>query len=139
MTAQTANREPSRQEGKQLALKASNLHFYRGALAIFDATTGLVVKGADAAGGGLAGVVTGEVDLTSLAAGAGRVELYREGVFEVTYGPGGATDANVGDTVVIADDQTVTTAGVATNDVVAGQIVEVVSATKVRIQIKVGA
>lgn len=139
MTAQTANREPSRQEGKQLALKANNLHFYRGALAMFDATTGLVVKGADTAGGILAGVVAGEADLTALAAGAGRVELYREGVFEFTYGPGSATDALVGDTVVIADDQTVTTAAVATNDVTAGQIVEVVSATKVRIQIKVGA
>lgn len=139
MANQTANREPNRQEGKQLALKANNLHFYRGAAACFDGTTGLVIKAGDTAGAITAGVVAGEVDNTALAAGAGRVELYREGVFEFVYGPGGATDANVGDTVVWADDQTVTTAGVATNDITAGQIVEVVSATKVRVQIKVGA
>lgn len=139
MANQTASREPNRQEGKQLALKANNLHFYRGAAAMFDGTTGFVIKAGDVAGGVTAGVVAGEVDLTSESAGGARVELYREGVFEFTYGPGGATDANVGDTVVWADDQTVTTAGAATNDVTAGQIVEVVSATKVRVQIKVGA
>lgn len=139
MANQTQDREPNRQEGLQLALKANNLKFYRGALAMFDATTGLVVKAADAAGGVLAGVVTGQKDLTALAAGEGRVELYRHGVFELNYGPANATDANVGDTVVIADDQTVTTAAVATNDVTVGQIVEVVSASKVRVEIKVGA
>lgn len=139
MAAQTQDREPSRQEGLQLALKANNVKFFRGALAMFDATTGFVVKAADTAGGVLAGVVTGQKDLTALAAGAGRVELYRKGVFEFTYGPGGATDAIVGDSVVVADDQTVTTAAAATNDVVVGQIVEVVSATKVRVEIKTGA
>lgn len=139
MANQTASREPSRQEGLQLALKANNLKFWRGAAVMFDATSGLVVKAADTAGGILAGVVAQPVDLTSLAAGAGRVELYRKGIFEFVYGPGGATDAIVGDNVVVADDQTVTTAAVATNDVAVGQIVEVVSATKVRVEIKTGA
>jgi hypothetical protein len=139
MANQTSDREPNRQEGLQLALKSNNLKFFRGALAMFDATSGLVVKAADTAGGVLAGVVAGQVDNTALAAGVGRVELYRKGVFEFVYGPGGATDALVGDTVVIADDQTVTTPGVAANDVTVGSIVEVVSATKVRVEIKTGA
>jgi len=139
MANQTQDREPSRQEGLQLALKATNVKFFRGALAMFDATTGFVVKAADAAGGVLAGVVTGQKDLSALAAGAGRVELYRKGVFEFTYGPGGATDALVGDVVHVLDDQTVTTPAASANDVVAGSIVEVVSATKVRVEIKTGA
>lgn len=134
MANQTANREPNRQEGRQLALLASNLHFYRGGIVVFNGTNNYVVKGADTAAMKLAGVVASEADLTDLSAGEGRVEVYREGVFEFkTTG----TAPKLGDKVYISDDQTVAIAATTTNDVPVGVVVEIPATGYARVQIDV--
>ncbi len=134
MANQTVNREPSRQEGRQLALLASNLHFYRGALVAFNGTNNYVVKAADTAAMKIAGVVAGEVDNTALSAGAGRVEVYREGVF--TFATTG-TAPKLGDKVYVSDDQTVAIASVPTNDIPVGVVVEIPETGYARVQIDV--
>ena len=138
MANQTENREAGLQDGKQRRLVAAAQHFYQGELVSFAAATGLLAKAGDNAGDRVAGIVVEEKDNTGVAAGAdpeSRVLIQREGEAEFVYGPGGATQANVGDEVVASDSQTVTTAGAATNDVVVGTIVEVVDATHVRVQL----
>lgn len=134
MSNQTAAREPNRQEGRQLALPASNLHFYRGALVAFNGTNNYLVKAADTAAMKIAGVVAGDFDLTSYVAGAERCEVYREGVFEfATTG----TAPKLGDKVYVSDDQTVAIASVTTNDIPVGTVVEIPSTGLARVQIDV--
>jgi len=122
MSNQTADREPGRQEGRQLALPASNLRFYRGALVAFNGTNNYLVKAADTAAMKVAGVVAQSTDLTGASAGAERVEVYREGVF--TFAVSG-TAPKLGDKVYVVDDQTVGIAATTTNDVPVGVVVDV--------------
>lgn len=121
MANQTADREPNRQEGRQLALPASNLRFYRGALVVFNGTNNYLVKAADTAAMKLAGVVAQSTDLTASVAGVDTVEVYREGIF--TFATSGAVP-KLGDKVYIVDDQTVALASVTTNDVPVGVVVD---------------
>lgn len=124
MANQTANRECNRQEGRQLQLKSTNAHFYRGAAVVFNGTNDYVVKAGDTSGAQTAGVVAGEVDHTNDVAGdtSTRVEVYREGIFHFAYT---GTAPKPGQKVCWSDDQTVALASVTTNDVLAGVVVEV--------------
>ena len=131
MANQTDSREPNRQDGKIQQLAAGVVEVFRGAMVSF-LTTGLLGKSADLAATEFAGVVVKSKNNT---VSGERIEIYREGVFEFVYGPGDATVANCGTLVYVVDDQTVSLVGVTTNDVLVGRIVEVVSATTVRVDI----
>lgn len=122
MANQTADREPNRQEGRQLALPASNLRFYRGSLVAFNGTNNYLVKAADTAAFKLAGVVAQSTDLTASVAGVDTVEVYREGIF--TFATSGAAP-KLGDKVYMVDDQTVAIASVTTADIPVGIVVDV--------------
>lgn len=72
---------------------------------------------------------------SSPCAGAKKIKIRRTGVFTFVYA-GTATIADVNTLVYVVDNQTVDVAGDTTNDVLVGRIVEFVSATKVRVDIR---
>lgn len=128
----TANRDPKWREDKVAELKATTgVEYFTGGAVVQLAATGLLSKAVTTASAVTAGVVLENKDLTDAPAGS-RVRVQREGTFEFNYPAGGATDAIVGDEVEWADDNSVATL---TTGVKAGRIVEVVSATKVRVAI----
>jgi len=116
--ALAAARDTPERSGELVALvvKASNT-IYAGALVAVDTAAGTVVPAADAA----ARVVLGRADHTAL---AGETLAIRRGVFR-WVNSGEFTDAHIGQFAYVADDQSVTTAALATNDVIAGVIVDV--------------
>lgn len=95
-------------------------------------SAGVAVAGADTSGNKMVGVAVKQTDNS---AGASNVycEVWDEGVFTFTYTD--ASAAVVGALVYCADDQTVSLVGTTTNDVIVGKIVEVISATSVRVKI----
>ena len=100
----TAPRDPKWREDKVAEFKATTgVKYYMGGAVGFDTTTGLLTKTV-ANMARFAGVVLETTDLTSAAAGS-RVRVQRRGSFE--FAMAGATDANVGDEVQLADDNTV--------------------------------
>ena len=129
----TASRDPKWREDKVAELKATVGGAYKagGAVVTLDAT-GLVSRAVTTAAARTAGVVLEEKDLTDAAAGS-RIRVQRQGTFEFDYAPADAADSNVGDRVQWSDDHTVT--DLAAGGVLAGVIVEVVSTTKVRVQL----
>lgn len=131
MADQTADREPNRQEGKIQSLAAGVAEYFRGEMVAFQ-TTGLLGKGGDDANTEFAGVVVKHTDIDTA---GDRLDVYREGVFEFVYGPGDAAQDDCGTLVTMLDSQTVSLASVTTNDIIVGRIVEVVSVTKVRVDI----
>jgi len=131
MADQTADREPNRQEGKIQHLAAGVAEYFRGEAVAFQAT-GLLGKGGDDASTEFAGIV---VKHNNIVNSADRLEIYREGVFSFVYTPGDADQADVGTLVYLEDSQSVDIAATTTNDVLVGRIVEVVSATEVRVDI----
>lgn len=132
MANQIANRDPKWREDKVAELKATTgvEYFQGGAVVQLDAT-GLLSRLVTTAGAITAGVVLENTDLTGAAAGS-RIRVQREGTFEFGYTPADGADSNVGDLVQWVDDQNVTDYS---TGVLAGRIVEVVSATKVRVQL----
>ena len=133
MAAATKNRGDSFQEYlmKKEAVAAS-VNIFKNTLLCINAN-GYTQPGTDAAGVMFSGVAVDAYDNTAGVDGADSVRVRKHGEYEFVYGPGNATQAMKGDEVVILDDQTVTTAAVATNDIACGYISEVISATRVRI------
>lgn len=117
-TALTAERDTPARSGELVGLtvKASNT-IYAGALVALDTAAGTVVPAADAA----ARVVLGRAQAT---AAAGEVVTVSRGVFRWSNG-GVFTAAHIGQFAYVEDDATVTTAALASNDVIAGVIVDV--------------
>ena len=95
---------------------------------------GYAIAGADTADCYFIGVADETVDNSAGSAGDESIRVHREGTF--VFAASGMAQANVGDTVYIVDDQTVGLAATTSNDVQCGTIVEVISATSVRIDIK---
>lgn len=131
MAALTANRDGKRKDGEvQLHPMAASTTVFAGALLMVLAA-GLAVPGADTAAGLFIGVA--EERKTSAATGTTSVKVRKRGSFECVAA--GATQAWVGSTVYLVDDQTVALAITTVNDVACGTVVEFISATLVRVRI----
>lgn len=111
---------------------AANVVIYRHAIVAKNAA-GYIVPASDTAGLKVVGIATYKVDTTGLAAGVKKLEI-ATGVFEVTNGGGAIVQAGKHSLCYVVDDDAVTTAAVATNDVIVG-IVEGFTATKVLVRI----
>lgn len=105
---------------------AANAVIHYGAIVCLNAS-GYLVPGADTAGLRCVGVAEEAADNTGGADGDLEVLVFR-GVAKVsTSGASAIAQADVGTDAVILDDDTVITAAGATNDIVAGEVMEVAS------------
>lgn len=128
----TAAVDPKWREDKVAELKATTGgKYYQGGAVVQLDDTGLVSRAVTTSGAKTAGVVINDADLTNAEAGS-RVRVQRGGTFEFGYDAGDADDANVGDLVQWADDNSVETFS---TGIKAGIIVEVVSTSKVRVKL----
>lgn len=130
MANQTAARDARRQEGNILAYKQAAADIFAGALVSKNAA-GFVKPSSDTASELFLGVADKTSKNATGAAGAKVVRVWKHGVF--TFATSGATQADIGALVNATDDQTV--AKTSTNSVAVGRIVEVLSATSVRVRI----
>ena len=128
----TAVRDPGEQDGKiyPFPVKAST-KLWSGAAVLTDAS-GWLDNAADTTGTKFAGIMDKTADNSAGANGAIKGRVIRRGVFDFVFG-GTATQATVGKKVYASDNQTVNTT--TTNSILVGTVVEVVSATKVRVEI----
>lgn len=133
MGALTADINTPRKEGKLLScpVVASDI-IYGGSLIACNAA-GYALPGADTVGLIFLGVAAARADNSSGSAGDKDVTFWRKGVF--LFAIAAATQANVGDTVYLVDDQTVGLAATTTNDIACGTIIEYESATSVWVEI----
>lgn len=140
MTAITAAKKSvNRQDGIVLSFPMGVEKIPEGALVATNAA-GYAVNATDTTANIVMGVADETVDNSSTASPAGanglrRIKVRRTGVFTFVFG-GTATIANVNDLVYAVDNQTVDLIGVTANDMVVGRIVEFISATKVRVDIR---
>lgn len=130
----TAKKSLDRQDGEILSFKQGAEKIPEGALVMVNAA-GYAVNATDTAGGVLVGVADETVDNSAGQVGDKSIKVRRTGVFTVVFA-GTATIADVNTLVYVVDNQTVDLVGVTTNDVTAGRIVEFLTATKVRIDIR---
>ena len=131
MAALTANRDASRKESDLVAYQVgANTNIYRHALVGIQAADGYAYP---ARSGTPTDAFVGVADVSahSTAAGATLVQVKKTGSY--LFATTGALQTDIGATVYAADDQTVTKT--ATNNVAVGTIVEVPSATVVRVRI----
>ena len=129
----TAKKGLRRQDGEILSFQvASATTIPEGAIVSINAA-GYAVNATDAAND----VVVGIADETVVNPSGGTllIKVCRTGVFTIVFG-GTATIADVNTLVYVVDNQTCNLAAVTTNDVVLGRIVEVISSTKVRVDIR---
>jgi hypothetical protein len=134
MAAATADREAIRSEGWLKAHPvAAAAKIYKGTLVCANAT-GWSQPAADTANFKFQGVSYEQADNTAGANGAIKCRVEKQGEYQFVYGPGGGTQALVGKQVFVLDDSTVTDAATV-NNIACGTIVELVSATVVRIRI----
>ncbi|MFQ5894105.1 MAG: hypothetical protein ACE5H5_07300 [Nitrospinota bacterium] len=127
MAALTENRETDRKDGVLLAIPvAAATVIYKGALCAVNAS-GYLVPASDTAGlrGGL--VAYEQADNSGGADGDIKCRCYRRGIF--LYDATSITQAMVGQMMYVVDDQTVDDA-TGTNGIMAGRLLEYVSATK---------
>ncbi len=122
-TALTDNRDTPMRSGEFLSLTQASNHIFAGSI-VCENGSAAAVPGADASGYVVVGRAETESDNTAASYSSTRAITVRRGVFRWANG-GSFTDANIGDTCYVADDQTVTTAALATYDVAAGTIVDV--------------
>jgi len=135
MTAITvAKKSTDRQDGEILSFKQGAEKIPEGALVMVNAA-GYAVNATDTAGGVLVGVADETVDNSAGSVGDKSIKVRRTGVYTVVFG-GTATIADVNTLVYVVDNQTVDLVGVTSNDVLVGRIVEFVTATKVRVDIR---
>lgn len=133
MAALSANRSFKRAGTVRRTTKApvaANAVIYSGAIVAINAA-GYAVPASDTAGVKVIGVAWGSsANNTGGANGALTVEV-AEGDFEMVNAAGAVTQASLFRSVVVADDQTVTTAAVGVNDIVAGIAVDITATTVV--------
>lgn len=135
MTAITvAKKSLDRQDGDILSFKQGAEKIPEGALVMVNAA-GYAVNATDTAGGVVVGVADETVDNSAGSVGDKSIKVRRSGVFTFVFA-GTATIADVNTLVYVTDNQTVDLVGVTTNDVLVGRILEFVSATKVRVDIR---
>jgi len=132
--ALSADRDTKRMDGVLVPYPvAADTKIYAGGMVCAN-TNGYAVPGADTAGYRLLGVAQEYVDNTGGGDGDKEVLVRRIGVFE--FKTSGASQADVGAVVFVADDETV--AKSTTNSVYAGKIVKVDSASSVWVEIHPG-
>lgn len=133
MTAITTKKDVRRQEGNVLSYPvAASTDLQEGALVALNG--GYAVDAADTASLQFVGVCDTEADNSTGADGDIRVKVSTYGVIDVAANfSAAATDC--GAKVYAIDNQTVDLAANTTNDVLVGRIVEVVSASKLRVAI----
>lgn len=123
MAQLTANRDTPARSGETVALLQGSNVIYRGSMVAVDAA-GKAVAASDTASTKVVGRAQSMQDNTGTAYSATRTIDVRRGLFRWTNG-GVFTIANIGDFAYVEDDATVTTAALASNDIIAGIIVDV--------------
>jgi hypothetical protein len=96
---------------------------------------GFLIPAADTASTAVVGVADEAADNTGGADGDLEIRVYRGAALFATSGANAIVQANVGGDAVVLDDNTVVAAAGATNDIVAGEVLEVESATAVWINV----
>lgn len=132
----TVRKDVRRQEGNILSYPvAASTKLIEGALICVDqGAAGVAKNAADTSGFDFVGVLDETADNTSGAAGDVRAKVWCYGVIDVAANFSAAA-GDVGKKVYAVDNQTVDLAANTTNDVLVGTIVEVVSASKLRVAI----
>jgi len=134
MAAATASREALTKAGDVVRYPvAAAQHLYKGTLIVLNAA-GYLEAGTDAAGKVFAGVAYEASNNSGGASGNTTCTVYKTGTFVFAAGAA-ATQAWVGQQACLVDDQTVALAATTTNDIAVGFIVEVLSASQVRVRI----
>jgi hypothetical protein len=103
---------------------AADAVIYYGAIVCINAS-GYLAAAADAANFKCVGIAEESFDNTGGSNGDGHVRVYRGAAKVATTGGSAVAQANVGGDAVILDDNTVVLAAGATNDIVAGEVLEV--------------
>lgn len=130
----TAKKSTDRQDGEIVSFKQSNVSIPEGALVSVNAA-GYAVNATDTANDVVVGIADETVDNSAGSAGDKSIKVRRTGVYSFVFS-GTATIADVNSLVYAVDNQTVALAATTTNDVLVGRIVEFVTATKVRVDIR---
>jgi predicted RecA/RadA family phage recombinase len=134
MVALTDNKEVAEKHRRLIENPvAASVVIFKGAIVMLNAS-GLLAPAAALAGAKMAGMAYEKCDNSNGAAGDVDCKLLREGLFELSGS--GFTQADVGEEVYASDDQTVSTTQ-GTNEIAVGKIAQVVSATKVFVDITV--
>jgi len=129
MTAAAADRDPKYSDGMLVsAVPKASTTIYGGTLVNTDDTTGKAEPATDASGKHFAGIANDHV-----VADDAHMELRRKGVYSMVCASADATWRQA--EVCIVDSQTVALAATTTADIKCGRVVEVVSATEVRVAI----
>lgn len=129
----TTRKDVRRQEGNILSYPQAVVNLIEGALICLN-TAGYATNAADTAGFKFVGVLDESQNNSAGAAGDVRSKVWTYGVIDVAANFA-ATAADCGKQVYAVDNQTVDLAANTTNDVLVGRIVEVLSATKLRVAI----
>ena len=132
ITARKASTD--RQDGLVYPFKMGVESIFEGALVAINAA-GFVVNAGDDANAVVVGVADESVDNSGGSAGDKTLQVRRSGVFTFVAG-WSAAQADVNTLVYAVDNQTVDLAATTTNDVLVGRIVEVLSSSKVRVDIR---
>ena len=133
MAALTANRGFKRAGSVRRTTKfevAANAVIHSGAIVAINAA-GFALPASDTAALKVVGVAFGSSANNSGGANGAKVIIVSEGDFDMVNAAGAVTQASKARPVYVVDDQTVTTAAVATNDIVAGIAVDITSTTVV--------
>jgi hypothetical protein len=134
MTALTADRKTSQQEGKSQSYPVgADAVIYLGSIVCIDSTDGYAYPGADTANFLFVGIAEESVDATGLSDGDISVKVRRVGIHHLAATGLAITD--VGTLYYVLDDQTVAVVGTTTNDVLVGRLAFFDSATNAPIQL----
>lgn len=134
MAITTAKKNLDRQDGVIVSFLQSNVSIPEGALVSINAA-GYAVNATDAANDVFVGIADESVDNSGGSAGDKRIKVRRTGVYTLLF-DGTAAQSDVNTLVYVKDNETVDIAGDLTNDVLVGRIVEVLSTSKVRVDIR---
>ncbi len=132
ITERKANTD--RQDGQVLSFLMGVEEIFEGALVAINAA-GYAVNGGDDANAVIVGIADESVDNSAGSNGSLSIKVRRTGVF--TFNAAwSAAQADVNTLVYASDNQSVDLVGTTTNDVLVGRVVEVVSSSKVRVDIR---
>lgn len=130
----TARKNTDRQDGEILSFLQGAEKIVEGAIVTINAA-GYAINGGDDANTVFAGVADETVDNSAGNAGDTTIKVRRTGVFTFTAAFS-AAQSDVNTLAYISDNQSVDLVGTTTNDVLVGRIVEVISSSKVRVDIR---
>jgi hypothetical protein len=132
ITARKASTD--RQDGVVLPFKMGVEEIFEGALVAINAA-GYAVNAGDDASTVVVGVADESVDNSGGSAGDKEIKVVRTGVFTFNTAYS-AAQTDVNNIAMASDNQTVDLAANTTNDIPVGRIVEVLSSSKVRVDIR---